>query len=301
MNMKINLCGQELKNPLIMASGTFGFGEEYKRFYDPSILGGISSKGLTLRPKPGNKGVRIWETPSGIMNSIGLENPGVDHFVKEILPMMKTLGTKVFVNLGGNSEEDYLEATEILNQVDLDFIELNISCPNVKEGGMAFGLRCQDAGLITRKVKDLSRHKIIVKLSPNGEDIGDLARACEAAGADGLSLVNTFQAMAVDVKNRKPVFDNIYAGLSGPAIFPIALRMVREAASAVKIPVIGLGGISTAQDILAMLMVGAQAVQIGTMNFSRPRIGQEILEELEEAMKENHIDKLEDIVGILGK
>lgn len=301
MNMKVNFCGQELKNPLIMASGTFGFGEEYQRFYDPSILGGISSKGLTLRAKPGNSGVRIWETPSGIMNSIGLENPGVEYFVDEILPKMKEMDTKIFVNLGGNSLEDYLEATEILNQVDLDFIELNISCPNVKEGGMAFGLHCQDAGFITKKVKDLSRHKIIVKLSPNGEGVAELARACEASGADGLSLVNTFQAMAVDVKNRKPVFDNIYAGLSGPAIFPIALRMVRDAAAAVKIPVIGLGGISSAEDILAMLMVGAQAVQIGTMNFSRPRIGQEILEGLEEAMKGNKIDRLEDIIGILGK
>ena len=284
-----------------MASGTYGFGEEYERFYNPSILGGISSKGLTLKAKPGNSGIRIWETPSGMMNSIGLENPGVESFVKEILPKMKKYDTKIFVNLGGNSLEDYLQATEILNEVNLDFIELNISCPNVKEGGLAFGLHCQDAGFITKKVKDISKHKIIVKLSPNGEDVGELAKACEANGADGISLVNTFQAMAVDVKKRKPVFDNIYAGLSGPAIFPIALRMVREAAGAVKIPVIGLGGISSAEDILAMLMVGAQAVQIGTMNFPRPRIGQEILKELQESMKENQIEDIQDIIGILGK
>lgn len=301
MNLKVDICGQVLKNPLIMASGTYGFGQEYKRFYDPSILGGISSKGLTLKAKPGNDGVRIWETPSGVMNSIGLENPGVESFIQEIYPEMKKLNTKIFVNLGGNSLEDYTIATEMLNEIDLDFIELNISCPNVKEGGMAFGLRCQDAGFITKKVKDRTRHKLIVKLSPNGDSIGDLAKSCEANGADGLSLVNTFQAMAVDVRAKKIVFENIYAGLSGPAIYPIALRMVREAAGSVKIPVIGMGGIRNAEDILAMMMVGASAVQLGTMNFVRPKIGQEILKELEEYMKDNHIENIQDIVGILGK
>lgn len=299
MGIEVKICEKTLKNPIIMASGTYGFGEEYKRFYDPSILGGISSKGLTLNAKPGNKGIRIWETPSGIMNSIGLENPGVKHFVEEIAPKMNQLGTKVFVNLGGNSLEEYLEATEMLNDIEMDFLELNISCPNVKEGGMAFGLRCEDAGFITGEVKKRTKHPLIVKLSPNGDAISELAKHCEAEGADGISLVNTFQALAVDVRKKEFVFDNITAGLSGPAIFPIALRMVREAAGAVKIPIIGMGGIQSVEDVLAMLMVGASAVQIGTMNFSRPRIGEELIQGLEEYVKKEKLKSIEEIVGIL--
>lgn len=297
--LKTELLGCTMKNPLIGASGTYGFGEEYAPFYDPEIIGGISSKGLTLNPRPGNTGQRVYETPSGIMNSIGLENPGVKHFIEEILPKMRKMDTVILANLGGHSVEDYLIAAEMLNDAAIDMIELNISCPNVASGGMAFGLHCQDAAAITAKVKEVSRHKILVKLSPNGDNPAELAKACEAAGADGISLVNTFQAMAVDVKNRRPVFDNVYAGLSGPGIFPIALRMVRDAARAVKIPVVGMGGIQSAEDVIAMIMVGAQAVEIGTMNLVDPHIVPKLIADLETYMKEENIGSLDEIRGII--
>lgn len=297
--LKTELLGCTMKNPLIGASGTYGFGEEYAPFYDPEIIGGISSKGLTLNPRPGNTGIRVHETPSGIMNSIGLENPGVKHFIEEILPEMRKMDTVILANLGGHSVEDYLIAAEMLNDADIDMIELNISCPNVASGGMAFGLHCQDAAAITAKVKEVSRHKILVKLSPNGDNPAELAKACEAAGADGISLVNTFQAMAVDVKNRRAVFDNVYAGLSGPGIFPIALRMVRDAARAVKIPVVGMGGIRSAEDVIAMIMVGAQAVEIGTMNLVDPHIVPKLIADLETYMEEENIGSLDEIRGII--
>ena len=297
--LKTELLGCTMKNPLIGASGTYGFGEEYAPFYDPEIIGGISSKGLTLNPRPGNTGQRVYETPSGIMNSIGLENPGVKHFIEEILPEMRKMDRVILANLGGHSVEDYLIAAEMLNDADIDMIELNISCPNVASGGMAFGLHCQDAAAITAKVKEVSRHKILVKLSPNGDNPAELAKACEAAGADGISLVNTFQAMAVDVKNRRPVFDNVYAGLSGPGIFPIALRMVRNAARAVKIPVVGMGGIRSAEDVIAMIMVGAQAVEIGTMNLVDPHIVPKLIADLETYMEEENIGSLDEIRGII--
>lgn len=297
--LKTTLCGKTLKNPLIGASGTFGFGEEYAPFYDPALIGAISTKGLTLNPRPGNEGIRIVETPSGIMNSIGLENPGVDTFIEEILPVMRKRDTVIMANLGGHSLDDYLIAAEKLDGADIDMIELNISCPNVKSGGMAFGLHCQDAAAITKEVKKKTRHPVIVKLSPNGDNVADLAKACEEAGADGISLVNTFQALAIDVKNKKPMFDNVYAGLSGPAIFPIALRMVREASRAVKIPVVGIGGIASAEDVLAMIMAGAQAVEIGTMNLIEPGIMARLIGELEEYMKEEGIESFDAIRGII--
>lgn len=297
--LKTELLGNIIKNPLIGASGTYGFGEEYAPFYDPAIIGGISSKGLTLNPRPGNTGQRVYETPSGIMNSIGLENPGVEHFIKEILPEMRKIDTVILANLGGHSVEDYLIAAEMLNEADIDMIELNISCPNVASGGMAFGLHCQDAAAITTKVKEVSRHKIVVKLSPNGDNPAELAKACEAAGADGISLVNTFQAMAVDVKNRRAVFDNVYAGLSGPGIFPVALRMVRDTARAVKIPVVGMGGIQSAEDVIAMIMVGARAVEIGTMNLVEPHIVPRLIADLETYMEEENIGSLDEIRGMI--
>lgn len=297
--LKTELLGCTMKNPLIGASGTYGFGEEYAPFYDPGIIGGISSKGLTLNPRPGNTGIRVHETPSGIMNSIGLENPGVKHFIEEILPEMRKMDTVILANLGGHSVEDYLIAAEMLNDADIDMIELNISCPNVASGGMAFGLHCQDATAITAKVKEVSRQKILVKLSPNGDNPAELAKACEAAGADGISLVNTFQAMAVDVKNRRAVFDNVYAGLSGPGIFPIALRMVRDAARAVEIPVVGMGGIRSAEDVIAMIMVGARAVEIGTMNLVDPHIVPKLIADLETYMEEKNIGSLDEIRGII--
>lgn len=297
--LKTTLCGKTLRNPLIGASGTFGFGEEYTPFYDPALIGAISTKGLTLNPRPGNEGIRIVETPSGIMNSIGLENPGVDAFIEEILPVMRKRDTVIMANLGGHSLDDYLIATEKLDGADIDMIELNISCPNVKSGGMAFGLHCQDAAAITKEVKKKTRHPVIVKLSPNGDNVADLAKACEEAGADGISLVNTFQALAIDVKNKRAMFDNVYAGLSGPAIFPIALRMVREASRAVKIPVVGIGGIASAEDVLAMIMAGAQAVEIGTMNLIEPGIMPRLIGELGEYMKKEGIESFDAICGII--
>ena len=297
--LEVKLGGRTLKNPLIGASGTFGFGAEYARFYDPAILGGIASKGLTLRPKEGNTGVRIYETPSGIMNSIGLENPGVSAFIEEIWPEMRKIDTTVLVNLGGNSTEDYLEAAEMLNDTDIHMIELNISCPNVASGGMAFGLHCQDAAAITRSVKARTKHPVIVKLSPNGDAPAELAKACEAAGADGISLVNTFQAFAIDVDEKKAVFDNIYAGLSGPAIFPIALRMVRDVARAVSIPVVGIGGIRSAEDVIAMIMAGAEAVEIGTMNFADPHCMETIINDLKAYTARENIGSLDEIRGIV--
>lgn len=297
--LEVKLGGRTLKNPLIGASGTFGFGAEYARFYDPAILGGIASKGLTLRPKEGNTGVRIYETPSGIMNSIGLENPGVSAFIEEIWPEMRKIDTTVLVNLGGNSTEDYLEAAEMLNDTDIHMIELNISCPNVASGGMAFGLHCQDAAAITRAVKARTKHPVIVKLSPNGDAPAELAKACEAAGADGISLVNTFQAFAIDVDEKKAVFDNIYAGLSGPAIFPIALRMVRDVARAVSIPVVGIGGIRSAEDVIAMIMAGAEAVEIGTMNFADPHCMGTIINDLKAYTARENIGSLDEIRGIV--
>ncbi|VEJ36170.1 Dihydroorotate dehydrogenase B (NAD(+)), catalytic subunit [Aedoeadaptatus ivorii] len=297
--LEVKLGGRTLKNPLIGASGTFGFGAEYARFYDPAILGGIASKGLTLRPKEGNTGVRIYETSSGIMNSIGLENPGVSAFIEEIWPEMRKIDTTVLVNLGGNSTEDYLEAAEMLNDTDIHMIELNISCPNVASGGMAFGLHCQDAAAITRAVKARTKHPVIVKLSPNGDAPAELAKACEAAGADGISLVNTFQAFAIDVDEKKAVFDNIYAGLSGPAIFPIALRMVRDVARAVSIPVVGIGGIRSAEDVIAMIMAGAEAVEIGTMNFADPHCMETIINDLKAYTARENIGSLDEIRGIV--
>lgn len=297
--LEVKLGGRTLKNPLIGASGTLGFGAEYARFYDPAILGGIASKGLTLRPKEGNTGVRIYETPSGIMNSIGLENPGVSAFIEEIWPEMRKIDTTVLVNLGGNSTEDYLEAAEMLNDTDIHMIELNISCPNVASGGMAFGLHCQDAAAITRAVKARTKHPVIVKLSPNGDAPAELAKACEAAGADGISLVNTFQAFAIDVDEKKAVFDNIYAGLSGPAIFPIALRMVRDVARAVSIPVVGIGGIRSAEDVIAMIMAGAEAVEIGTMNFADPHCMETIINDLKAYAARENIGSLDEIRGIV--
>lgn len=297
--LEVELLGHKLKNPLIMASGTYGYGRDFENFYNPSILGGISSKGLTLNPKEGNRGVRIHECESAIMNSIGLENPGVEYFAKNVLHEMQELGTMVMINLGGNSLDDYLKGAEILNDYEVDMIELNISCPNVKEGGMAFGMTCESSALVTKKIREVSKHKIVVKLSPNAENIVEIAKSCEEEGAHGLSLVNTFQAMAIDIDKRKPVFDNVYAGLSGPAIKPIALRMVHQVCKAVKIPVIGLGGISNYRDVLEFIMAGATAVQIGTGNFVDPELPLKIIEDLERYMDINNINSLEEIRGIV--
>ena len=290
--------GIKFKNPLIGASGTYGYGTDSKDYYPIDVIGGISSKGLTYIPKEGNKGIRLWETPSGLMNSIGLENPGVENFIKEGMDSILSLGPKVLINLGGNSLDDYVRGAELLNESKIDLIELNISCPNVKEGGMVFGVDPQSAAEVTRKVKKVSKHKIVVKLSPNARDISEIAKAVEEAGADGISLVNTFLAMAIDIKNKRPVFENTYAGLSGPAIKPIALRMVHQAAHAVKIPVIGMGGITNYKDVIEFIMAGAKLVQIGTYNFMNPYGVKEIIEDLDDYCKRENIN-LSDLYKIL--
>lgn len=285
---EIDLAGIKLKNPIIMASGTYGYGEEFKNFYDPKILGGISSKGITRHPKKGNEGIRIWETPSGILNSIGLENPGVEEFVKEKIYSMQELGTEIFVNLGGNTIEEYVESTKILNDYDFAAIELNISCPNVKEGGMAFGMDKDSAAKVVRQVMKVTNKKVFVKLSPNAGDIVGIAKAVEAEGATGLSLINTILGMAIDLNREEIVFNNTYAGLSGPAVKPIALRILHQVAIAVDIPIIGMGGITSYKDVLEFLMAGATAVEIGTYNFMNPKAGEEIISDLEKYLEEKN-------------
>lgn len=285
---EIDLAGIKLKNPIIMASGTYGYGEEFKNFYDPKILGGISSKGITRHPKKGNEGIRIWETPSGILNSIGLENPGVEEFVKEKIFSMQELGTEIFVNLGGNTIDEYVESTKILNDYEFAAIELNISCPNVKEGGMAFGMDKDSAAKVVRQVMKVTNKKVFVKLSPNAGDIVGIAKAVEAEGATGLSLINTILGMAIDLNREEIVFNNTYAGLSGPAVKPIALRILHQVARAVDIPIIGMGGITSYKDVLEFLMAGATAVEIGTYNFMNPKAGAEIISELEKYLEEEN-------------
>lgn len=297
--LDVNICGVKLKNPVIAASGTFGFGQEYAQFYDVSRLGGICSKGLTLNPKEGNDGIRVFETRSGMLNSVGLQNPGVDHFIKYELSEMKKIDTAIIANLGGGTIEDYIKGVEMLNNTDIDMIELNISCPNVKHGGMALGIKSEIAYEAVKEVKNVCKKPLIVKLSPNAEDIVDMAHKCCEAGADALSLVNTFKGMAIDIKKKKPIFNNVTAGLSGPAIKPIALRMVYEVSKAVNIPVLGLGGICSWQDAVEFIMAGAYAIQVGTANFIKPDICIDIINGIERYMEDQNIKSLEEIRGII--
>ncbi|AFA48402.1 dihydroorotate dehydrogenase [Acetobacterium woodii] len=287
------------KNPVIPASGTFGFGREYEAFYDLAKLGGLCSKGLTLEPKAGNKGLRLWETPAGLMNSIGLENPGIDAFINNEWPHLKELDTVTIVNVGGKDEESYLTAIEKLNAIDIKLIELNISCPNVKAGGMAYGIKAETAADITKKVVEISRHPIMVKLSPNGEALVDIALACEAAGAQGISLINTLLGMAIDYKKKAAVFDNQYAGLSGPAVKPIALRMTHQVCQAVDIPVMAMGGISNWEDALEFIMAGATCIQVGTINFNNPMAPIDIIAGLEAYCVREKLDNIDQIRGII--
>lgn len=295
----VDICGVDFKNPVIAASGTFGFGEEYSDFYDVSKLGGISSKGLTLNKREGNDGIRIFETRSGILNSVGLQNPGVDRFIEEELPKMRKLDTVIIANLGGGTLEDYLLGIEKLNNSDVDMIELNISCPNVKSGGMAFGIKSMVAYEVVAEVKKICKKPLMVKLSPNAEDIVNMAYKCCEAGADALSLVNTFKAMAIDINKRKPVFNNVTAGLSGPAIKPIALRMVYEVSKTVNVPIVGMGGISTWQDAIEFIMAGASAIQVGTANFINPKVCLDIIGGIEEYLIKENIKDIKEITGII--
>lgn len=298
-DLRVKIADIEFKNPLIAASGTFGFGKEYEEYYDISKLGGVSTKGLTLNPKDGNEGIRLFETPSGLMNSIGLENPGIQAFIDKELDFLLSKDLITLVNIGGNNIEDYLEAVKLISETEAQMIELNISCPNVKSGGMAFGIKTCVAKDVVKKVRDITDKPLIVKLSPNANDIVEMAKACEEVGADALSLVNTFNAMAIDIDRRKTVFNNKTAGLSGPAIKPIALRMTYEVAKAVNIPVIGMGGIRNYTDVIEFIMAGASAVQVGTMNFTEPMIMANMAEDLEKYMNDNKIESFEEIRGII--
>lgn len=296
---KVSICGINLKNPMIAASGTFGFAREFEDYFSIEKLGGISTKGLTLEKRDGNKGIRIHETPAGLMNSIGLQNPGIKGFIEEELPFLEEKDTVVLANLGGSTLDDYLQGIELLNSTSVDMIELNISCPNVKEGGMAFGIKCDTAEEVVKAVKKICKKPLIVKLSPNAENIKEMAYSCVNAGADGLSLVNTFNALAIDIYNRKPVFNNITAGLSGPCIKPIALRMVYEVNQVVDVPIIGIGGITTGRDAIEFIMAGATAIQVGSGNFIKPDIALDIIREIEDFMKEQGINSLDEIRGII--
>ncbi|MCI6457743.1 MAG: dihydroorotate dehydrogenase [Clostridium sp.] len=298
-NMNVKFKDLNFKNPVIMASGTFGFGREYNEIYDIEKLGGISSKGLTLNQKDGNSGMRVFETPSGMMNSVGLENPGVQGFIDKELSFFSDLDLVRIVNLGGGTLDDYIKGAELLRGKDIDVIELNISCPNVKAGGMAFGIKNEVAREVVREVRKVVDKPLVIKLSPNAEDIVGMARVCEEEGADGVSLVNTFKALAIDINKRKPVFDNVYAGLSGPAIKPIALRMVNEVSKNIEIPVWGMGGITNANDAIEFIMAGSSCIQVGTANFVNPRVGLEIIDGIEKFMKQEGIKTLDEIRGII--
>jgi dihydroorotate dehydrogenase (NAD+) catalytic subunit len=292
-DLSVTIAGIRFANPVIAASGTFGYGREYQGLIDASRLGGICTKGLTLYPRPGNEGIRIWESPAGVLNSIGLENPGVPAFIERELPFLRALGPVVIANLSGSSIEEYAEGARLLNASSVDMVELNISCPNVKAGGMGFGLDSEAAVSVTAPVRRaLDNKPLIVKLSPNAPCLAGVAAACVKAGADALSLVNTFKAMAIDVERRKPVFDNVSAGLSGPAIKPIALRMVWELWEVVKVPLIGIGGIAGTEDALEYLMAGASAVQVGSATFGHPKTMTEIIDGITVYMKRKNISQL---------
>lgn len=297
--LNVNICGVEFKNPVIAASGTFGFGREYERYMDISRIGGISTKGLTIYPKDGNTGQRIYETPSGLMNSIGLQNPSVAKYIEKEHDNIKSYGVKILANIGGADIEDYEKAVELISTVDVDMIELNISCPNVKHGGMALGIKCEIAKNAVSKIRKCTKLPLVVKLSPNAENIAEMAYECRNAGADALSLVNTFNALAIDIYKRKAVFDNVTAGLSGPAIKPIALRMVRDVAKVVDCPIIGMGGISNWTDAVEFIMAGSTAIQVGAANFINPHIMTDIVDGMENYMKTQGIESLDEIRGII--
>ncbi len=299
-DLGVNIGPLKLKNPVLVASGTFGYGDEFKEIFDLNTLGGIVVKGISLRPKEGNPPPRIAETPCGMLNSIGLENIGVERFLKERLPFLKELKTEIFVNIYGKSIEEYAELASILKGVEgISALEVNISCPNVKEGGMIFGADPRWASRVTEAVLKNTDKMVIVKLSPNVTDIRMIASVVEEAGAHAISLINTITGMKVDVQSRRPVLGNIVGGLSGPAIRPVAVYMVYQVVKAVDIPVIGIGGIVSAEDALEFLIVGARAVQVGTANFIHPDIACRIIKGLEEYLYANSMNSINDIIGSL--
>ncbi len=298
LNVKINQL--YLQNPVMTASGTFGYGLEYADFIDLSRLGGIIVKGTTLNPREGNDYPRMAETPMGMLNCVGLQNKGVDYFCKNIYPQVKDLGTNVIVNVGGSSPEDYAECAARIDALEgIPAIELNISCPNVRHGGMAFGVTTQGAASVVKAVRASYHKTLIVKLSPNVTDITEIARVCEAEGADAVSLINTLMGMAVDIEKRKSLLSIGTGGLSGPAVKPVALRMVSQVAKAVNIPVVGLGGISSATDAIEFLMVGATAIQVGTANFIDPTVTVKIIDGIDRWLDDHGCNSVDEIIGVI--
>ncbi len=299
-NLNVDIGGITLKNPVMTASGTFGYGREFESLVDLNRLGAIVVKGLSLKPSKGNPPPRIVETPCGMLNAIGLENVGIDAFEREKLPFLKTLSTPTFVNIYGKSIDEYAELASLTDAIDgIAGIEVNISCPNVSAGGIAFGVDPEAAAKVVLAVRQKTTKPVMVKLSPNVTDIAEIARSAEAAGADSLSLINTITGMAIDIETRRPRLANVTGGLSGPAIRPVALRMVWQVAQCVKIPVIGIGGIMTAADALEFLIAGASAVQIGTANFVNPGVATEIIEGIETFLREKEISNLTELIGTL--
>lgn len=296
-NLKVNIAGVEFKNPIIPASGTFGFGREYMQFYDISALGGLCTKGLTLEERQGNPAPRIAETPMAMLNSVGLQNPGVDTFLRRDLQILKKIDTRVIANIAGSKTEDYIAMAEKLSVDGVDMIEMNISCPNVKAGGMAFGIFPKNVEEIVKAVRPYAKKPLIVKLSPNVADITENARAAESAGADAISLINTLSGMAVNLKTRRPILANVQGGMSGPAVKPVALRMVWQCYNAVKLPIIGLGGITNYQDVLEFMLCGATAVEVGTANLMCPTASYDIVNDLKAYVERENMD----ICDIIGK
>lgn len=296
-DLSVNIAGVRLKNPVVTASGTFGFGREYSDFYDLSELGGICVKGLTLKPRLGNPPPRIAETPMGILNSVGLQNPGIHQFIRDEIPYLRQFDTKIIANISGSTTEEYIEIAEIAGNADVDLIELNISCPNVKAGGMTFGTSCCLVEELVSAVRRVCPRPLIVKLSPNVTDIAEIARAAESAGADALSLINTILGMRIDIKTRRPILKNNVGGMSGRAVFPVAVRMVWQVSRAVRLPIIGMGGIASGADAVEMMLAGASAVAVGTACFTDPMAPIAVRDGIAAYLSENGIDSVTSLVG----
>ena len=297
MDTSVNFAGIKMKNPVTVASGTFGYGREYSNFFDLSKLGGIITKGTSIKPRSGNKPPRICETLSGMLNSIGLQNPGVEYFAENDLPFLKKFDTAIIVNACGSTIEDYIEVCKILDTLDIDGVELNLSCPNVKAGCMAFGSSYEGVKEVTSKVRKVLNKPLIVKLTPNVSNIAEIAKGAEDGGADGVSLINTLLGMKIDIEKRRPVLANNTGGLSGPAIRPVAVRMVYEVSKAVDIPILGMGGIVNGEDAIEFMLAGASAISIGAGNFQDPYTSINTMKEIEEYMKKHNIENISDIVG----
>jgi len=296
-NLNTNFIGVDFKNPIVTASGTFGFGREYSEYYDLSLLGGICVKGLTAQPRLGNKPPRVAETPMGMLNSVGLQNPGVDAFITDELPYLRKHDIVVIANISGNTIEEYAEMAEKLSEVGVDILEVNVSCPNVKAGGMAFGTTTEGVTAVTEAVMNKTKVPVMVKLSPNVTDIASIAKAAEASGADAISLINTILGMRIDTLTRKPILHNNVGGLSGPAVFPVAVRMVWQVSSTVKIPVLGMGGVTTGNNAVEMMLAGASLIGVGTACFDDPYAPIRIIKEITEYMELNSINKVSELTG----